>query len=35
MIIIKKSSDSIRVAVADTGVGIKDEDQDKLFKLFG
>jgi signal transduction histidine kinase len=25
----------IEISVADTGVGIKKEDQEKLFKLFG
>jgi signal transduction histidine kinase len=25
----------LKVSVKDTGVGIPDEDQDKLFKLFG
>lgn len=25
----------LRVSVTDTGVGIKDEDKPKLFKLFG
>jgi len=27
--------DFLRVSVIDTGLGIKEEDKDKLFKLFG
>lgn len=30
-----KSEQYLKVSVKDTGVGIKDEDRDKLFKLFG
>lgn len=32
---VKKSNKYIILEVCDTGIGIKDEDQDKLFKLFG
>ena len=32
----KKNDDKyLRLAVHDTGIGIKHEDQDKIFKLFG
>eukprot|EP00347_Sterkiella_histriomuscorum_P016419 403353254 len=31
----EKEQQQIRVSVADTGVGIKIEDQEKLFKIFG
>eukprot|EP00347_Sterkiella_histriomuscorum_P016020 403354801 len=31
----EKEDQQIRVSVADTGVGIKKEDQEKLFKIFG
>ena len=36
MVLVELMSDSeIRVSVSDTGRGIKKNDQDKLFKLFG
>ena len=35
VIIIEKIEAFVRISVADNGVGIKDKDKDKLFKLFG
>ena len=34
-IIRKQDSKFLEIQVEDTGIGIKHEDQDKLFKLFG
>ena len=32
---MKNDEKFLEVSVVDTGIGIKEEDQDKLFKLFG
>ena len=32
---IDESSNQLKISVEDTGAGIKEEDKDKLFKLFG
>ena len=34
-IVVKIYQSTLVITVEDTGVGIKEEDQDKLFKLFG
>ena len=35
MIIRKRHSEMVEFEVEDTGIGIKKEDQSKLFKMFG
>ena len=32
---VKDGSKHLEISVIDTGIGIKEEDQNKLFKLFG
>ena len=34
-VVLDYEDEYIRVTVKDTGVGIKDNDKEKLFKLFG
>ena len=33
--LIKEKQNQIKISVSDTGIGIKKEDVDKLFKMFG
>lgn len=35
VMLMRGKKESLRISVVDSGVGIKTEDQDKLFKLFG